>query len=79
VRKIGRTHLQDAVPMSLGQEFSGYARQVELGIERVRSAAVRLTELALGGTAVGTGVNAHPRFAAETIALIAQQTGIGLP
>jgi fumarate hydratase class II len=77
VRKIGRTHLQDAVPMSLGQEFSGYARQVELGIERVRSAAVRLTELALGGTAVGTGVNAHPRFATETIALIAQHTGIG--
>ncbi len=76
VRKIGRTHLQDAVPMSLGQEFSGYARQVELGIERVRGAAVRLTELALGGTAVGTGVNAHPRFAAETIALVAQETGV---
>jgi fumarate hydratase class II len=62
VRKIGRTHLQDAVPMTLGQEFSGYARQVEL---------------ALGGTAVGTGVNAHPDFAAETIALIARETGIG--
>ncbi|MCU0559389.1 MAG: class II fumarate hydratase [Desulfobacterales bacterium] len=77
VRKIGRTHLQDAVPMSLGQEFSGYARQVELGIERVQAAASRLSELALGGTAVGTGVNAHPRFAAEAIALIAQQTGIG--
>jgi fumarate hydratase class II len=77
VRKIGRTHLQDAVPMSLGQEFSGYARQVALGVERLRGASARLTELALGGTAVGTGLNTHPRFAAETIALIAQQTGIG--
>ncbi len=77
VRKIGRTHLQDAVPMSLGQEFSGYARQVALGVERLRGASARLTELALGGTAVGTGLNTHPRFAAETIARIAQQTGIG--
>lgn len=77
VRKIGRTHLQDAVPMSLGQEFSGYARQVELGLERERDASARLAELALGGTAVGTGVNAHPRFAAEAIARIAQATGIG--
>ncbi len=76
VRKIGRTHLQDAVPITLGQEFSGYARQVELGIERVTAAAVRLNELALGGTAVGTGVNTHPRFAAEAIAIIARETGI---
>jgi fumarate hydratase class II len=75
VRKIGRTHLQDAVPMTLGQEFSGYARQVELGIERIRSAEPRLAELALGGTAVGTGLNAHPRFAADTIARIARETG----
>ena len=77
VRKIGRTHLQDAVPMTLGQEFSGYARQVELAVERVLAVEPRLAELALGGTAVGTGVNAHPDFAAETIALIARETGIG--
>jgi fumarate hydratase class II len=77
VRKIGRTHLQDAVPMTLGQEFSGYARQVELSIERLESVEPRLAELALGGTAVGTGVNAHPDFAAATIARIAGQTGIG--
>ena len=77
VRKIGRTHLQDAVPMTLGHEFSGYARQVELGIERLHGVEPRLAELALGGTAVGTGVNAHPGFAGETIALIAQETGIG--
>ncbi len=76
VRKIGRTHLQDAVPMTLGQEFSGYTRQVELGIERVSSAARRLDELALGGTAVGTGVNAHPQFAATAIGRIAHETGI---
>jgi fumarate hydratase class II len=77
VRKIGRTHLQDAVPMTLGQEFSGYARQVELAVERLLAVEPRLSELALGGTAVGTGVNAHPDFAAETVALIAQATGIG--
>jgi len=76
VRKIGRTHLQDAVPMTLGQEFSGYARQVELGIERLAAVEPRLAELALGGTAVGTGVNTHPDFAAATIAWIAQETGI---
>ena len=76
VRKIGRTHLQDAVPMTLGQEFSGYARQVELGIERLASIEPRLAELALGGTAVGTGVNAHPEFAAAAIAWIARATGI---
>jgi fumarate hydratase, class II len=76
VRKIGRTHLQDAVPMTLGQEFSGYARQVELGIERVESVEPRLAELALGGTAVGTGLNAHPRFAAETIARLCRASGI---
>jgi fumarate hydratase class II len=77
VRKIGRTHLQDAVPMTLGQEFSGYARQVELGIERMQGVEPRLAELALGGTAVGTGVNAHPAFAEETIARIGRETGIG--
>jgi fumarate hydratase class II len=77
VRKIGRTHLQDAVPMTLGQEFSGYARQVELGIERLAAVESRLAELALGGTAVGTGVNAHPEFAVQVIAQIARETGIG--
>lgn len=60
--KIGRTHLQDATPIRLGQEFGGYARQIELGIGRVRHAQEVLRELALGGTAVGTGLNAHPRF-----------------
>ena len=75
VRKIGRTHLQDAVPLTLGQEFSGYARQVELGIERLRSTESRLAELALGGTAVGTGLNAHPEFAAKVIAGVAEETG----
>ena len=76
IHKIGRTHLQDAVPMQLGHEFSGYARQIELGIKRVAGAEERLCELALGGTAVGTGVNAHPEFAARVIALLAKETGI---
>ncbi len=60
--KIGRTHLQDAVPMRLGQEFSGYARQVEASIERVHAALDGIYELPLGGTAVGTGLNAPPGF-----------------
>jgi fumarate hydratase class II len=76
IRKIGRTHLQDAVPVTLGQEFSGYARQVELGIERLKTVEPRLSELALGGTAVGTGVNTHPQFAANVIAGISGETGI---
>lgn len=75
VKKIGRTHLQDAVPITLGEEFSGYARQVELGMERIHAVEGRLCELALGGTAVGTGVNTHPQFAARVIALIAGHTG----
>jgi len=73
--KIGRTHLQDAVPVTLGQEFGGYARQVELAIERLQSIKPRLAELALGGTAVGTGMNTHPEFARRVIACIAQETG----
>ncbi len=73
--KIGRTHLQDATPIRLGQEFSGYARQVELGIQRIERAAASLEELALGGTAVGTGLNTHPKFARRCIALIAKETG----
>ena len=60
--KVGRTHLQDAVPLTLGQEFSGYSRQVRLGIERVNAALPNLRELAIGGTAVGTGLNTHPEF-----------------
>lgn len=72
VKKIGRTHLQDAVPIFLGQEFSGYARQVELGINRIEAVEGRLSELALGGTAVGDGLNTHPKFASGTITLISE-------
>ncbi|MGD8666873.1 MAG: class II fumarate hydratase [Desulfobacterales bacterium] len=76
IQKIGRTHLQDAVPMLLGQEFSGYARQIELGIDRIAAVEGRLCELALGGTAVGTGINAHPEFAGQVIALVSSHTSI---
>jgi len=76
IRKIGRTHLQDAVPISLGQEFSAYARQVELGILRIKATESSLSELALGGTAVGSGLNAHPGFARKVIELIAEKTGL---
>jgi fumarate hydratase, class II len=76
IKKIGRTHLQDAVPLTLGQEFSGYARQVDLGIERLNGGMPRLSALALGGTAVGTGINTHPEFAAGVISGIAAETGI---
>src|SRR6185295_19158759 len=62
--KIGRTHTQDATPLTLGQEFSGYAAQVESGLARLKVAIKDLYPLAQGGTAVGTGLNAHPRFAA---------------
>jgi fumarate hydratase class II len=76
IHKLGRTHLQDAVPLTLGQEFSGYARQIELGIDRIRAVEPRLAELALGGTAVGSGLNAHPGFAGRVIALISEHTGL---
>jgi fumarate hydratase class II len=76
VIKIGRTHLMDATPVRLGQEFGGYARQVELGIGRVKAAIAALEELPLGGTAVGTGLNCHPDFAKGAIALVAERTGI---
>jgi fumarate hydratase class II len=76
VMKIGRTHLQDATPMRLGQEFSGYAQQVRSCGERITAALDGIYELALGGTAVGTGVNAPPGFAQRTIALIAERTGL---
>lgn len=73
VIKIGRTHLQDAVPMRLGQEFSGYAAQVRSSIERIEAALEGIYELPLGGTAVGTGLNALPGFADATIRLIAER------
>jgi fumarate hydratase class II len=76
VMKIGRTHLMDATPIRLGQEFSGYARQIELGIRRVESTRASLSELALGGTAVGTGLNAHPEFPKRTIARLSELTGL---
>ncbi|RPJ80813.1 MAG: class II fumarate hydratase [Deltaproteobacteria bacterium] len=76
VLKIGRTHLQDAVPMYLGQEFSGYARQIELGIKRIQTTGKELEELALGGTAIGNGINTHPEFAGIAIGLISRHTGI---
>jgi len=75
VVKIGRTHLQDAVPIRLGQDFSGFAQQIENGIERLHAAKPRLAELALGGTAVGTGLNAPPGFADAVIARMAKRTG----
>jgi fumarate hydratase, class II len=73
--KIGRTHLQDATPMTLGQEFSGYAKQVEYGIARVRAALPRVLELAQGGTAVGTGINAKVGFDVAFAAEAAAETG----
>ena len=74
--KIGRTHLQDATAMTLGQEFGGYAHQVSASAERVIAAMEGLYELPLGGTAIGTGVNLSPGFAGQTIELISQRTGI---
>ncbi|MEV0649385.1 class II fumarate hydratase [Phytomonospora sp. NPDC050363] len=76
VVKSGRTHLMDATPVTLGQEFSGYAAQVRYGVERIQSTLPRVAELALGGTAVGTGVNTPPGFAARAIELIASTTGL---
>lgn len=78
VLKIGRTHLQDATPIRLGQEFSGYASQIEHGLERLKAAGDDLGELALGGTAVGTGINTQPEFARRTIKGISKETGLKL-
>jgi fumarate hydratase class II len=78
VVKSGRTHLMDATPITLGQEFSGYATQVRYGIDRVRAALPRLCELPLGGTAVGTGINTPPGFSARVIELVAEHTGLAL-
>ncbi len=74
--KIGRTHLQDATPLTLGQEFSGYVSQLDHGLQHVAAALPHLRELALGGTAVGTGLNAHPKFAVMVAAEIAKATGL---
>ena len=76
VLKIGRTHLADATPMTLGQEFSGLARQMELAAEDARNAEAALYELPAGGTAVGSGINTHPKFAAEVARFLADKTGI---
>ncbi len=75
VVKTGRTHLMDALPLTLGQELGGWAAQVREGIERIENALVHLRRLALGGTAVGTGLNAHPRFAAGVAVLLSRKTG----
>ena len=74
--KIGRTHLMDATPVRLGQEFSGYARQMELACKRAENAITALEELPIGGTAVGTGLNAHPDFAGHVVRHLENQTGI---
>lgn len=73
--KIGRTHLMDAVPLTLGQEFSGYVQMMINGLERINAALPRLYELALGGTAVGTGINTHPEFAEKSAKKISELTG----
>lgn len=76
ILKIGRTHLQDAVPMRLGQEFGGYASQVAHGVQRVKNCIPHLAELALGGTAVGTGLNANPAFIEGVIKKLGAETGL---
>ena len=78
VVKSGRTHLMDAVPVTLGQEFAGYAAQVRQGIERVRDAMPRLGQIPLGGTAVGTGLNTHPEFAAKVRERLSADTGLDI-
>ena len=74
--KIGRTHLQDATPIRLGQEFSGYANQIKHGIKRINNTLDHLSELPIGGTAVGTGINTHPNFAELVIKNINELTGL---
>ncbi|MGW9114536.1 class II fumarate hydratase [Microbacterium sp. NPDC055683] len=76
VVKSGRTHLMDATPVTLGQEFGGYARQIRLGIERVQASLPRVAEVPLGGTAVGTGINTPLGFPQKVIALLAEETGL---
>ncbi len=74
--KIGRTHLMDATPLTLGQEFSGYSAQIRKSADRAHRAVKALRELAIGGTAVGTGINTHPEFSAKVCALLSEKTGI---
>ncbi|MFB6281924.1 MAG: lyase family protein, partial [Haloferacaceae archaeon] len=76
VVKTGRTHLQDATPIRLGQEFSGYRAQIEKGLDRIDDAGDRVAELALGGTAVGTGLNTHPEFGERAAAYVAEETDL---
>ncbi len=76
--KTGRTHLQDATPIRLGQEFKGYAGQAERGLRRLQHAEAELGELPLGGTAVGTGVNAHPEFASRVCATLSELAGVSV-
>ena len=76
VIKTGRTHLQDATPIRLGQEYLGYAGQMEHGLKRLRHVQEELSWVALGGTAVGTGVNAHPQFAPRTCARLSELAGV---
>jgi len=76
VVKVGRTHLMDAAPLTLGQEFSGYEAQIHHGIAAIENALKHLSEIALGGTAVGTGLNTHPEYAAKVAAMISKLTGI---
>jgi fumarate hydratase class II len=78
VVKSGRTHWMDAVPVTLGQEFAGYAAQVRQGIERVQDALPRLGQIPLGGTAVGTGLNTHPEFAARVRAILSEESGLAI-
>src|SRR3954454_15373870 len=74
--KAGRTHLMDAVPVTLGQEFAGYAAQIALARERIAAALVHVGQIPLGGTATGTGLNTHPRFAGKVIALLKKESGL---
>src|SRR3954471_18138564 len=76
VVKAGRTHLMDAVPVTLGQEFAGYATQIRLGVERIENALPHVAQIPLGGTATGTGLNTHPEFASRVRALIKEATGV---
>jgi fumarate hydratase class II len=76
VVKSGRTHLMDAVPVTVGQEFGGYAAQVRLGRERIQAALSHVAQIPLGGTATGTGLNTHPEFAQRVRALLSQETGL---
>jgi fumarate hydratase class II len=76
--KAGRTHLMDAVPVTLGQEFAGYAAQIRLGIKRVSNALPQVAQIPLGGTATGTGLNTHPEFAERVRALLSEQSGLAI-